>query len=395
MGRATRRATSLRLRPARDTLREARHWASRVGISRVTEITALDRIGCPVFAAIRPLASASPVSFGKGLRPIDAEVGAIMEAIETCYAEPGARAVETTWGNAMAVAGAEHREDAILDYAPILNTQVDLQAPMLLVEAHEVESGQSALIPAELVFHPAPMVGAKLFGTSTNGLASGNSILEATIHGLLELIERDIWSFEYVQNRSSLVRVDSLPASAQMLKERIARADLEFVVRHVPNPYGLAFFAVFLFDPERLEPVFFNGGWGCHSMRNVALNRALCEAAQSRLAFIHGLRSLNSAESGADNDKARVIKSIRLATSSSICCNYDAVPTFPPAPTLQGQLNQILDQLRRVTRMPVYRVIYTNPSDRLQVVRIVVPTLEHFCPGTMRVGRRLGASLNG
>lgn len=395
LGKVMEPCVNLRERSAAETLAEARQWARRAGITRVTEITALDRIGYPVFAAIRPLASASPVSFGKGIRPIHAETGAFMEAIETFYAEPGAGAVATRWGDATCVAGAECRDDAILDFAPILNTRVDLQAPMLLAEAQEVENGHGALVPAELVFHPGPDVGAKVFGTSTNGLASGNSVLEATVHGLTEVIERDIWSFESVHSQSRLVRPESLPSRAQALKERIAAAALEVVVRDVPNPYGLAFFAAFLFDPQNPEPTFFNGGWGCHPLRGVALDQALSEAIQSRLAFIHGFRRLKPSAGGPTDDLARLRNSIRAATSPSRCCDYDEVATSPPAPGIREQLNLALKHLRRVTDMPVYRIVYTKPSDRLQVVRIVIPTLEHFSRDTMRVGRRLGAALSG
>ena len=50
----------------------------------------------------------------------------------------------------------------------------------------------SASLPAELIYYPAPEVGQSLFGASTNGLASGNSPLEASIQASVwRLIERE------------------------------------------------------------------------------------------------------------------------------------------------------------------------------------------------------------
>src|ERR1700690_4612844 len=85
-------SSSLRTTPPQVTLARARARAPALGISRVTDITRLDRVGIPVYASIRP--SALPgslcVNAGKGLRPIEAEVGAYMEAIEFALAEVGA-----------------------------------------------------------------------------------------------------------------------------------------------------------------------------------------------------------------------------------------------------------------------------------------------------------------
>ena len=395
MGPVQRRAIRRRLVPAGKTLREARSWAARIGLGRVIDITPLDRIGCPVFASIRPNASATPVSFGKGLRPIDAEVGAYMEAIETFFAEPGAGAVECEWRTAGQVAGADRRRDAILDFSPIYQRSIDLERPLLLARAHDVDTGEPCLVPAELVYHPAPDVGQPVFGSSTNGLASGNSVLEASIHALAEVIERDIWSFEAARNTSRFVDPATLPAFARAVLERISGSGLPCAVRQVPNAYGLAFFAVFIFDPKRPEPATFNGGWGCHTNRRIALTGALCEAAQSRLAFIHGLRSLPAGgRLNSVGARVRQQRSVRAAMSTERSSAYRDVPSVAVSPDPDRQWDELKAHLRRVTDMPIYRVVYTAPRDPLQIVRIIVPTLEDFRPETMRVGPRLRDALD-
>ena len=52
----------------------------------------------------------------------------------------------------------------------------------------------------------------------------------------------------------------------------------------------MPFFCAEIADPSALSSCFFNGGYGCHPRRDIALVRALCEAAQSRLGLIHGGR---------------------------------------------------------------------------------------------------------
>ena len=82
--------------PPEVTLARARERARALGVTRVTDITRLDRVGIPVYASIRPAAAVGSlcVNAGKGLLPIEAEVGAYMEAIEFALAEPGASRVK-------------------------------------------------------------------------------------------------------------------------------------------------------------------------------------------------------------------------------------------------------------------------------------------------------------
>ena len=69
--------------PAAETVASAAGIAESLGVTRVADITGLDRIGIPVYSAIVPdSADTLSVYNGKGLRSIDAKAGALMEAIE-------------------------------------------------------------------------------------------------------------------------------------------------------------------------------------------------------------------------------------------------------------------------------------------------------------------------
>ena len=366
------------------------------GIDRVVDLTPFDRLELPVFASIRPRAAGSSVTYGKGLIPIDAEVGAYMEAIEFYLAEPATGSVVTEWGTARNVAGADIREDAILDFAPLVREKIDLDAPLLLAVANDAENGKQCLVPAELVYYPAPDAGLSLFGSSTNGLASGNSVLEATIGALEEVIERDIWSFEFIRDSSFLVRPDSFPALVGNILERAERVGLKLIVRYVPNDYDLAFFSAFLFDPDRPSAQFFNGGWGCHPNRDIAVVRAVCEAAQSRLAFIHGGRkyTLPPQIETSEREEAFVRRMAEKVSAREKTVSYSEIPDFGKMKSLEQRWQITLDCLRRVTGMPVCRVIYTPANAPLHVVRVIVPSLEYFKEANMRVGHRFKAALD-
>ena len=384
-------------------MRFAKQWAGPAGIAEVSDITHLDPLGVPTFVSVRPQAWADVFTFGKGKDAVEAQVAAYMEAIEYFFAEPGVGNVGTHWGTPRDVTGAatgERAVDAILDYAPILHKRAALDAPILLASARDIETADDRTVPAELIYYPAPHVGQSLFGSSTNGLASGNSILEATYHALAELVERDVWSFEVVRHHSMLVAGTSLPDEARDIVERAERKGLRLIVRTVPNDYGVPFFAAFLFDPQRPCRRFFNGGWGCDLDRSIALMRAVTEAVQSRLAFLHGGRKVPRTAAlpwpaGHTEDEARLVaRHILGVCDASSVTSYDDVPVISVPRPLEQRLDLLITRLRRVVAAPICRCVLTPPDAPLHVVRLVVPLLESFKETRVRVGRRLKSAID-
>jgi ribosomal protein S12 methylthiotransferase accessory factor len=234
-----------------------------------------------------------------------------------------------------------------------------------------------------------------LFGSSTNGLASGNSVLEATIQALLELIERDIWSFEFVRGASKLVDAASLPDDVREIIERAERNGLQLKVRTIPNEYGMPFFAAFVFDLNNPTRKSFNGGWACDLDRDRALVRAVTEAAQSRVAFIHGeIHGGRKAPAAAD-DEARLVRQHMLGVSDARQqMLLSDISDLAVTGTLEQKLDSVIERLRRVVQQPIYRVVFTSPESPLQVVRVVVPLLENLKETRIRVGHRLKAAID-
>lgn len=386
--------------PPETTLLYAKQLAATAGISEVTDITDLDVLGVPVYVSVRSQARGEAFTFGKGLRRVDAEVGAYMEALEFYFAEPGVGRVSTRWGSAREVVGQDRADDAILDFVPLLQREADLDAPLLLASVQDLERGDEWAIPAELIFYPAPDVGQSLFGSSTNGLASGNSLLEASIQALLELIERDIWSFEFVRSASKLVDASSLPDDVREIVERAERNGLQLKVRSIPNDYGMPFFAAFVFDLNNPSRRTFNGGWACDLDRDRALVRAVTEAAQSRLAFIHGGRKVPTPRASgfatdAQQQEAKLVRQHMLGVSDpGQQTLLTDIPDLAVAGTLQQRLDAVIERLRRVLQEPIYRAVFTPPESPLQVVRVVVPLLENLKETRVRLGPRLKATID-
>src|SRR5204863_1513825 len=81
-----RQGTHRTVSPA-ETLARARPHMARMGITRLGNITGLDRIGIPVAIAVRPNSRSVSVSQGKGPELPQAMASALMEACEGFHAE--------------------------------------------------------------------------------------------------------------------------------------------------------------------------------------------------------------------------------------------------------------------------------------------------------------------
>jgi ribosomal protein S12 methylthiotransferase accessory factor len=388
-------ATSLRTRRPAESLGIARGLGRAVGVVRVTDTTALDRLGVPVFAAIRPDAMPGSVcvSAGKGLRPEEAEIGAYMEAIELAHAEPARAAVATVVCTARDVLDARHRGvEALLDLCPTAGAELALDRQILAVPARDLDDRDEVLLPADLVLLP---VERSFFGADSNGLSSGNSVLEATVHGVCEVIERDIHSQLLARDTSAPLAHDGLPPRIAAIAARTHARGVELTIRTVPSTFGLPFFFAVLREPGVVDGVHI--GMGCHPWRELALARAVTEAFQSRLSLIHG---------GRDDLLAHLQKFAPLSPAARMRRFHDVVDGYahgdrPPvrydaivdrateATSLDATLALLTAELARIELTRIYRVVLTPPGCPMAVVRIVVPGLE--LPRNDRLGRRLRA----
>lgn len=273
------------------TLVQIRAVARDAGVTRLADITGLDRLGLPVFQAMRPLSRNISVTSGKGLTRAQAQVSALMEAIETWHAE------RVTMPAMDATIGAMRRE---LPYAPemlpgrlapLSSGCMRDDARLSWIPATALATGASTWVPRELAhldFRVSNEPILPTFSASSNGLASGMSRDEALLHALCEVVEREsaVDGAAAWRDAARGIRADSIPMPIAGLLERIARSGVRCRVVNLTGPIGLPCFEVHLIE-DGLPP---SRGLGAHVDRQLALTRAVTEAAQARAVRIAGGR---------------------------------------------------------------------------------------------------------
>jgi ribosomal protein S12 methylthiotransferase accessory factor len=257
------------------------------GITRVADVTGLDSLGIPVVMAVRPLAKSLSVSQGKGQTPLLARISAAMESIELWHAE-NLRVEPLHIGTPGRDLDLPYRFD---DLVTLPGGLVSEATPLDWVEATGLVNRRRAPVPVDLVrwstridhrWRPPGLE------WSTNGLASGNSRQEAALHALYEIVERDAISRQPATGSPFQVDPSSVhDETCARLVDRVRAAGARLDIAHLPSRFGVPCFSARIWSED--FPVV-SLGWGAHSVRGIALSRAITEAAQSRLTGIAGSR---------------------------------------------------------------------------------------------------------
>ncbi|MFE4263506.1 YcaO-like family protein [Streptomyces sp. NPDC056883] len=388
-------SSSVREVAAAESCRRAWPVAQQLGVSRVAETTYLDRIGIPVFAAVRPGAELVVVTAGKGLHPDEARAGALMEAVEQAVAAQCAPTTPLRWASPREIAG----EGGVLlgAWCPRPEKPVDVDQELPWITVPRLDGAADLAVPAELVLTPPPAEATiGLFGSTTTGLASGNSRTEAVLHGLCEVLERDLTSLMSVADTSALVDPGTLPSGPAQLYEQIRAAGLGVWLRWVPA-YGGHYMACLIDDPDRAHPLYCNGGFGFHPLPEVAAVRALAEAAQSRLTYIQGSRHdlpdsyaafAAMAPSGRDRWREQLLA---RHSAPAPAAPFPADRPRPGPTSPDGLLEELLAAVGEAGLGPVGVHTFAPLAAPFHVVRVVVAHAEHFTAHTRRFGPRLAA----
>lgn len=375
-----------------ETLARVEKALPAAGITRVADITNLDRLGIPVFSSIRPTAGRGAISVynGKGATPTEARVSAIMEGIERYSAEvpPGATLPVARYPDAGSNIPTLDPADLILPRG------TDPRMPIPWVAGYDLLQEEEILVPASAVFHPLPETYHQLFRTSTNGLASGNTLEEAVFHALMEVIERDAWSLVEA-SRDTGPRVTAIgDALASDLLSRFESAQVEVHVRDITSDLGIPTFAAVSDDIQLRDPALLTLGMGTHTSARIALLRALTEVAQSRLTQIHGARE--------DTDTADFRRRAgyeRVRRMNAYWFDGRSEETFDRVPSCDtddflSDIRIALDRIRGAGMERVIVVDLTRPEIGVPVVRVIVPGLEIYAMDQERVGRRCREARN-
>lgn len=369
--------------PPEETLARIEPKLPAAGITRVADITSLDRIGIPVFSSIRPMADRGAISVynGKGATPTEARVSAMMEGLERYSAEVRDRELH--------LASFHELGSSALDPTElILPEGADPDARIPWFPAWDIMNDEEVLVPANAVFHPLPSEYNRLFRTNTTGLASGNRIEEAVFHGLAEVIERDAWSIAESSRRSGPLITGITDGLAGSLLERFRQAEVDVYLRDITSDIGVPTCAAVADDVRLRDPTLLTTGMGTHTSAGVAVLRALTEVAQSRLTQIHGAREDTTvADFRRQIGYERTKRLNRHWFEEGETRGFSEIESFESDDFLQD-IRYMIGRLEEAGMRRVLVSDLTREEIGVPVVRVIVPGLEIAAVDSDRVGRR-------
>ena len=374
-----------RTRSPEETYEKVKDLTGPAGITRVADITGLDRLGIPVFSCIRPDAAEGSISVynGKGATEIAARVSAIMEGIERYSAEMHDRIpVMATYQQI------SEEYQAVYPSGLILPEQADLINPIPWVSSYDLMNHREVMVPAHAVFHPVPRTMGWLMRTNTNGIASGNTIEEAVFHGLCEVIERDAWSLAETANHGGPVITNIENTTITSLINRFTEAGVEVILRDITSDIGLPTVAAVADDVTLRDPTLLCLGMGTHAVPEIAILRALTEVAQSRATQIHGARE--------DTQEGHMKRQIGYERTKRLNKKWfsngqeiDAADMMAfRSDDFLDDITYTMDQLNINGIEEVIVSDLTRPEIGIPVVRVIVPGLEHYAMDRERLGDR-------
>ncbi len=351
-----------------------------MGITRIANVTGLDRIGIPVVMVCRPNSRSIAVSQGKGVTLDAAKASGLMESIESWHAERIELPLKLAGRNDLSV---NHRLIDIDRLPEMRGSHYQDALPILWIEGTNLIDGNATWLPYEMVHtlytHPAP-TGSGCFAQSSNGLASGNHLLEAISHAICEIVERDatsLWQHRDQAGRDATrIDLDSIDDVICLdLIARIRAAHLSVTVWNTTSDTGIPCFDCMVLD-ERRTTAHPGLGSGCHPSKSIALTRALVEAVQVRTTYIAGSRDdLTHAEFTHDMivDKNRVFR--RMIGENAGAVDYGEIGDRNFS-TFQEDVDWILARLRAVGIDEVICVDLSKAAFQIPVVRAVIAGLE-------------------
>lgn len=366
-----------------------------VGITRVADITDLDRIGMPVFTAIRPTAEDGAISIygGKGISKDHAKASAMMEGFERYSAEKQ-ECDNTIFATPNEIADkGDYIEPKSLNL-PQKFEKADLGDTKFEWNlAHDIITDKDYYVLSNAVFHPYnhDTEVESLFKSNTNGLASGNVLEEAILHGIFEVIERDAWSiFELTHKNYSQINIDSI--ESELIKEIIDKFEsqgIKIKLMDFTADINIPTIAASADDTVTRDAGLLTLGIGTHLDPEVAILRALTEVAQSRATQINGAREDTvradfAREAGYERMK-RINKYYFRQEEEQI--NLSDIENKSTT-SIDEDIDIVKEELIANDIKHVLYTDLTRPEVDVSVVRVIIPEMEVYAIDPSRAGYR-------
>lgn len=358
------------------------------GISRVAELTGLDSAGLPVYTCVRALSETVSIHAGKGLDKESSRAGAILEGIEFEVSEHPrgdwqiARSVDLEPGSFVPL------DECFPTRSSVLNNLT----PLAWEEVVNVQNGDKKLIPSDLVWlntRIGPCQPLMYVQMGSNGIASGGSVEDAILSGLYELIERDAWTLnQYLLDSGFLLKrtpLIGMPPKIESCIRKIEAANCKVHIFDITNDYRIPVFSAIILDLSGGCAGTF-GGYGCHLNAEIAVIRAITEAAQARCCYISGAR---------DDLFRRQFLLMKRMDQHKLHAMFNELPMSGSLsdhrvlafPDVKQELRYLLKLIRQFGVSDVFvKEMGSYVDGKVHIVRVISPQCEpfrfdHWAPG--------------
>jgi ribosomal protein S12 methylthiotransferase accessory factor YcaO len=437
-----------RVRSIQDTLTEIIPLCMKIGVTRISDITFMDRLYIPNYSAILPGTEDSFwVYSGKGTTKLHAKASALMEAIERYSSLPSTYPGTFIQGSYLQLSKSYNKVLHPAEVVEPVNQEYnDKDAIMDFLPGFDLLTNEKVLVPAEIglyKYSPKQPAICAFSHSHTNGLASGNVLEEAICHALCEVIERDAVSIadlcvssipynilekiidslkndekggypvaqipaedKFVDDSSIFPDIDISEIAEEFepikrLVKKFTNAGIPLLIKDITQKdIGIPTFVASSVEWITSDYGYFAKGFGTHPDARIALIRAITEASQTRAANIQGARDDLKKIQYKENDEIYKRKwQFMPATSSSSSSlarqknNNKNIIKFSEIKTYMNKdilddINLILYSLKKAGLKRTIIVDLTNPNIGIPVVRAIVPGLETFEVTKSIMGRR-------
>jgi len=360
-----------RMRSPEETREIVEPLMDQIGVTEVIDITSYDRLGIPCFAANRvtPVPGSFRFHPGKGMDPVQAEVSAMVDAVEKYSAELPGQPMELAGFDELGAFRAVDPEDLFPSRKPEDNEKIQW------LPGYDLLYDEAVLVPGNAVFHPYNPAGMAfpIFKSDPHGLAGGNVIEESILYAMLEVIETDALSCaDRERSMGTRLRIDAAGPARDLL-DTYTDAGIEIHLWLLRGRTSIPTIAAAADDTVTRDPGLLLLGSACHTNPEIACLQALTEVARNRAAKLykgefHPERELILQKAGYERMK-RINKDwfaeadeISLSDLPDISTSY-----------IDRDIHAVMEELRpHVERICICDVSRTA----FPVVRVVIPGLE-------------------
>ncbi len=388
--------TGIRIVPPKETLDRVIPLLQKAGLDQPEDITGKDHVGIPVYSVKREETALGKPKFynGKGATPDQALASAVMESLERYSAElrDDDKIVYGTYEQACDVMMTIDPKDMILPI-PVLDRY--MAETIAWTEGWEMFRGCPVWVPACAVYYPYyPDGDYQLFRFHTNGIAAGNTMEEAILHGLFEDIERDAWSIcEYRDATNADVIIEDEDSVPAQLIAKFADQGIDIHLKDLTSDIGIPTIGAAADDTVTQDPELLTIGVGTHLNPEIAAVRAITEVAQSRATHIHGAKinaQLQKISQDMGYEKIKKVNHMWFGTNQKKVKLEDMEDRSTPY--VLDDIEVVLGSLMDAGFQSVVTVDLTRPELQVPVVRMIVPGLEVSTMDPEREGGRLSGN---